>query len=164
LLGILLEQAAALTCWNSRNLSSGHTKMITKMHSFLKFYHKRRTFIGPTKRLPECSLGDSMCYIHQKPNPCSPPNKTEPSNKELRLQLSYKPLTTNSFRQQSLSFKVIITEKRRKPNQKYLWPPKNIMFKTLRENATLNSKVFSIQNYVTISYRDFARQLLFLIS
>lgn len=40
-----------------------------------------------------------------------PPTKTEPSNKQLRLQLSSKPVTTNSFRQQSLSFKVIITEK-----------------------------------------------------
>jgi hypothetical protein len=92
------------------------------------------------------------------------PNKTEPSNKQLRLQLSSKPVTTNSFRQQSLSCKVIIAEKKTKTKPKVFvtTKKKNTLLKTLGENAILNSKVFSIQNKVTIRYRDSVRQLLFL--
>jgi hypothetical protein len=62
------------------------------------------------------------------------------TNKQLRLQLSSETVTTNSFRQQSLSFKVIITEKKTENQTKSNCEhkKKNTLFKTLGKNATLN--------------------------
>lgn len=142
---ILLGQAAAVVCLNGRNLSPGHKKKRSQKctHSW-SFITKGCTFIGPTnafrKAVLETVCGTSIINVKQKPSKCRAANKTEPWKKQLRLQLSSKTVTTNSFRRQSLSFKVVITEKETKTKPKVFvtTKKKKTLFKTVGEKATLN--------------------------